>query len=249
MKTIIILSVILFTTQVVAINLPKAYPSDPNIAWVNFQAHNIVPIFVPMLQQVTLNFSHNETVIQANNGDQKVWHINKPSSLLQNHLVIKPTSLESNTHLTVFTNQHVYYFQLITDPKHSLYPYYAAIDFLYPNDEKNQQAALAKVQKALAHDKYVDDHPNCKNYRYSFSGSHTLFPQKVCDDGTFTYFEFHDHQSIPAIFPILDHQGQERSLVTRRVGSYVVVKTIAQEFSLRLGHSEAAVMNHGWQGW
>ena len=68
-------------------------------------------------------------------------------------------------------------------------------------------------------------------------------PEKVFDDGKFTYFQFREHNTIiPAIF-LVDKRGYEQSVNFRMLDSYVIVESTNAVFTLRHGADTVCIFN------
>ncbi len=80
------------------------------------------------------------------------------------------------------------------------------------------------------------------NYSYTFTGSDTLAPVKLYDDGSATYFKFRDASVSPTI-AIVGADGKEATVSARRSGDYWVVDTIATRFTVRQGSATVCVYN------
>ena len=80
------------------------------------------------------------------------------------------------------------------------------------------------------------------NLNYSAYGDDSIAPIRVFDNGQFTYFDFSDKQTLPAIF-IANKKGKESLVNYHQQGRYVVVERTAQQFDLRHGSLVATVFN------
>lgn len=82
------------------------------------------------------------------------------------------------------------------------------------------------------------------NLNYSIKGMPSISPIEVFDDGQFTYMKFSDSSNapLPAIFIVMP--DRQESLVNFRVKSgYIIVETVASQFSLRYGDRIVCVYN------
>ena len=125
----------LFLPSILAINVTRPNASDSRIKTVSFQKDNVVPIEASVFTTTQLVFNQNEIIENIQNGDLDAWIINVQKGL-GNMVFIKPTIVNSNTNMTIVTNQHTYYFHLMsqsrTDLEHNQPTY--AIKFIYPKD-------------------------------------------------------------------------------------------------------------------
>lgn len=107
--------------------------------------------------------------------------------------------------------------------------------FTYPPEEA---PVLAETVELAA--------PERRNTAYSYTGSRAALPSLVFDDGAFTYFEWPDGASTPALF-LLAADGAE-SLVNYGVrDGYLVVEQVAPRFILRNGKEVTTLINDGWR--
>lgn len=83
------------------------------------------------------------------------------------------------------------------------------------------------------------------NFDYSLAGkSDNIVPLKVYDNGSETYFQFaNDNLVIPSINAV-DASGNEQPLTYIIRDNYVVVPTIARQFTLRLADSLLCIYNN-----
>ena len=88
---------------------------------------------------------------------------------------------------------------------------------------------------------------NALNYRYTFSGSNTLAPTKIFDDGKATYFKL-PAGSMPQ-FELVNPTGNAVNLAARRTPEgLVAVDVVAQNFRLKQAGGEVLVYNEASKG-
>jgi type IV secretion system protein VirB9 len=88
--------------------------------------------------------------------------------------------------------------------------------------------------------------PERRNTRYTYTGSRASLPSLVFDDGKFTYFQWPESVSTPALF-LVAPDGSE-SIVNYSVrNGYQVVEQTAPRFVLRNGKEVTTVINEGWR--
>jgi type IV secretion system protein VirB9 len=85
-------------------------------------------------------------------------------------------------------------------------------------------------------------HPEKLNPYYTVSGDTPITPIAVFDDGKFTYFEFKEHGTMPAIFSV-GTNGVESVVNFRIVNNYLAVEGIYPVFTLRNGAETVCVFN------
>jgi len=83
------------------------------------------------------------------------------------------------------------------------------------------------------------------NYEYGFTGNKDLSPSTVFDDGKFTYFQFPEGVSLPAIFEV-NGKNDESLINMHKDGKYFVVEKLVRKFRLRDGKISACVYNNAF---
>ncbi|MDP3559977.1 MAG: TrbG/VirB9 family P-type conjugative transfer protein, partial [Legionellaceae bacterium] len=189
-------------------NNPSVFPTDARIKKVLFQENNVVPINGVTFTTTQIQFGDNERVLDIEGGDSTAWMVTYHPEL-SNMLFIKPTILDSNTNMTVITNQHTYYFHLSSNKKveHNAAPQTYALKFMYPTPVVNKSKINPQTQARQQTTTLPT--PKVVNTAYRFSGSPELVPLHVFDDGQFTYFELSIQGAVPAIFAVDDKSGKE----------------------------------------
>ena len=211
-----------------AASVPRGTATDHRIKVVTYDPNNIVLLKERYGYQTQIAFSQNETVQSVSVGDSSAWQVVP----LNNNLFIKPMA-SSKTNMSVLTNTHSYNFQLdSTDPNTS--PTYK-LQFMYSDAGYDAQGESNAVNTFS---------PEKINWKYSFTGERALAPMEAFDNGQFTYFKFkHDGMShLPAVF-IVDKDRNETLVNYHMQGDYMVVNSIAKQFTLRDGSSVSNVYN------
>ena len=82
------------------------------------------------------------------------------------------------------------------------------------------------------------------NLMYTYAGNAIeLMPEKVFDNGLQTYFQFANSNAIVPIINIVDENGVEKQVKFRIINNYIVVNTVAQQFSLRRNEGLLCIFN------
>ena len=207
----------------------------------------MVSIVGSQLIQTVIQFADDETITGVENGDAVGWSISI-NKTRPNLLFIKPIIDDSDTNMTVITDQHIYQFHLSMHPKETANDSNVtySIRFKYPETIKKELAAAweakDRLKKSLVTDYPVN--PLSWNWSYSYSKrcARDLVPIRAFDDGRFTYFQFSPNTEIPAIF-VVDGAGNEALANWRMEGQYVVIERIARQFSLRNGNISSCIFN------
>lgn len=233
MKKIIFFFLSLMISSIEAQNNPVSFSTDPRIKYVVYQDNNVVPLQGVTFVTTRIKFGDKEEVLDIEGGDTAAWMVTYHPNL-PNTVFVKPTLFNSNSNLTIITNQHSYYFNLSSNKKDEARPKTYALNFQYP---------LPKPTRVITPAQKTAFKPRVINTAYCFSGSPELLPKHVYDDGQFTYFELTTQGAAPAIFAVEDKNGKESTVNTRRSGKYLVVQRIAPQFTLRQGKLATSIFN------
>lgn len=245
MKKLLITAALLLTITGYGTEVPEKLSSDARIEVVPYDPNNVVPINGTVMTTTQLIFSNTEIIENIQNGDLSAW-TSSVSKTQPYMLFIKPTVMGSDTNMTVVTNLHTYYFHLLSQTSQiSSQNITYAIRFIYPQDLQQQlsQDFLQQEQQKKA-ELSAQQHPENYHWNYSYHGDKTILPQRVFDDGQFTYFLFKPQQTLPAIFKVLDSSGNESVTNYRRddlnANICLVLPEVARQWTLRDGPNHVA---------
>lgn len=227
-KIILLVCLCCTAIQVLAESVPRSIVTDARIKVVMYDPNNIVLLKERYGYQTQISFAPNETIQSVSIGDSAAWQVVP----LNNNLFIKPVAM-SKTNMSVLTNTNSYNFQLDSTninaaPTYKLQFTYSEAGF----DQSGQSNAVNTFS------------PDKLNWKYSFTGERSLAPVEVFDNGQFTYFKFkQDGMShLPSVF-IVDKDRNETLVNYHMQGSYLVVNSVAKQFTLRDGSSVTNVYN------
>ena len=245
---IILLSFLFSLPSSFAVEIPKSLLSDTRIRTISYNSDNVVSLTGNQLIQTAIEFGEDETILGVESGDSDSWTV-KVNEHKPNILFIKPDMDNSNSSLTVMTDQHVYEFNLKTDSNLAANDITYVLRFTYPEKIQQQLQAALNAKKTL-HDSVVNQtpiDPLSLNWNYDFSKRCSLenVPIKAFDDGKFTYFQFPPQTETPAIF-IVDSEGHESLANFKTEGSYVVIERLARQFTFRNGNIVSCIFNEGY---
>lgn len=236
--------VLLLPALAAAAQLPESGPEDPRVRTVVYDPDQVVVIKGHFGYQQMVQLGEGEEIEALSLGDSISWQVvpNKARNLL----FVKPTERKAHTNLAVTTNRRSYAFELIASDLLADIPVLSyVVRFRYPQDEDAKaQAQLAAAardkQQEVVPDRKVD--PSAWSLDYTVQGDAALSPLHVFDDGTFTYFQFREHQDVPAVFLVGDDHSE--SLLNYHVsGKYVVVERTGKQFTLRSRGGTVCVYN------
>ena len=200
----------------------------------------------------------NEWCVRADNG--------------QNQITVKPRTGATQLNLEVSTDKRDYSFVLHAMPgaeksKSVLYrvvfrypmPTPPAPHVQLPSVASPAAQAASASSPALIAQRQELGKPKVRNVAYSVKAqgqARTILPTVIFDDGRFTYLKFPKASEVPAVFAV-DANGQEirvafhaeRLLVDPQApdanveSDYLVMRSIARAFRLRLGELVAEIIN------
>jgi type IV secretion system protein VirB9 len=214
---------------------PKPGLLDPRIRSVFYSADQVVRLDGFFGFQMMIEFAPDERIENVSIGDGIAWQVtpNKKANLL----FLKPVEKAGPTNMTVVTDRRRYAFELVSYPRGGERAANAAyvVRFLYPPEP------AVVVEKAPP-----PKPPERRNTHYSYTGARAALPSLVFDDGHFTYFQWPENVSTPALFVIGPDGGESLVNYSVRDGFQVVEQT-AQRFVLRNGKEVTTVINDAWR--
>lgn len=211
-----------------AASIPRRVAADHHVKVVQYDPNNVVVLKGHYGYQTQITFAPNETVQSVSIGDSLAWLVVP----VNNNLFIKPVA-ESKTNMTVLTNINSYNFQLDSSNTKSQPIYKLQFNYAY--------AGYNYIGKSNA---VASFDPEKLNWKYSFTGDRALAPIAAFDNSQFTYFKFkNDGMShLPSVF-IVDKHRHETLVNYHMQGEYLVIYSIAKQFTLRDGDYVTSVYN------
>jgi type IV secretion system protein VirB9 len=197
--------------------------------------------------QATIGFGENESIENVAVGDAESWQItpNKRADLL----FVKPLQANARTNMTVVTDKHTYFFDLVASPQSK--PLYM-LRFTYKPDPKAApqpgapQPGMAlndAEQQVLSGDLAAQPlDPALLNFAWKPKGDAGLLPARIYDDGDSTYLLWGAKQQVPAIL-ITNEKGQEGPVNYAVRGSTMVIDLVPDRIVLRIGKKMATLEN------
>lgn len=227
------------TKNITASQLPRYLGSEKKFRSYIYNPNEVYRYLGHYLFQGFVEFEKNESISTITMGDPSQWLFEH----LGNRLFLKPVGEgNSQTNMTVITNKKIYHFELTAkeargiDDKDLIF----VAKFVYP-DEKDKN--ILQFPKALLSDIPDLSNLNVYNFNYQYTGSPSIAPIKVFDNGEFTYFQFPRlNAEIPAIFGV-DSSGFESIVNYRVAGDYIIVEKVGSQFTLRSGDDIVCVYN------
>lgn len=120
----------------------------------------------------------------------------------------------------------------------------------YGKHERDSKVTLPATLSgdSSAADEMGESKPIPQNWNYSMNktkGADHIVPEKVFDDGLFTYLEYPNNRPIPAFF-VVDSTGQESRVVPHMRGDLAVIERLAPQIVLRRGKAVVGIWNDSY---
>ncbi|MDA3669898.1 TrbG/VirB9 family P-type conjugative transfer protein [Burkholderia cenocepacia] len=222
---------------------PLTMPGDARMAVFPYSRDQIYRVMTAPLKLTTIELERGESLIsEPAMGDSVQWVIDTDGA---NHVYVKPTKpgLVNTLHLS--TNKREYELTLVSSPLGGLF--YQNVRFNYPN------SLMAKVRTRAnaAGDDRDADHagqsdsgpigvpPDKLNFEYTVSGTNSLKPETVFDDGTFIWIRMPPRT--PFAVPTINDGGDIVSPNFIRRGPYIVIQRLADEVKLTRPGEEVTI--------
>lgn len=225
--------------------------ADDRLVDHEFKDNEVITIPGRTSVQATIAFGQNESIENVAVGDSSKWQItpNKRADLL----FVKPLESTARTNMTVVTNKHTYFFDLVAGSRAR--PLYM-LRFTYKDQpvddapmampsEAERLAALDPAERALAEGDPLSMPADASslNFAWERKGEKKLQPTRIYDDGTATYLVWpKDTASLPAIL-VENEKGDEGPVNYAVRGPTIVVSDVPDKIILRRGKEVAELVN------
>lgn len=191
--------------------------------------------------QATIAFAKDEHIENVAIGDSTSWQVtpNKRANLL----FVKPLAPRAQTNLTVVTDRHRYFFDLVASP--AARPVYL-LSFTYPLDDKPKAApvaapALTAPEAQVAGGQRPVD-PAYLNHAWRAKGKAQLLPARIYDDGSTTFLAWAAGRPVPAIL-IRNEKGEEGPVNFAVRDDVIAIDGVPTLIVLRSGRDSATLEN------
>lgn len=203
---------------------PMALGSDPLQQSVRYEVGQTVILETAPGFQVTVELGDGEQIRTAAAGDTSRWEVLAPTGT--NHLFARPLPGAATTNLTLVTNRRTYSFLLVPASKMT-HDNPLTVRFIYPPDpvQPNLQVATAMPS------------PEIKG-SYHVSGTASVRPSKIWDDGAKTYLVWPGGVELPAVFAI-GPDGSEMLVNGYMRGDHFVIDAVYSRLVFRIDRSVA----------
>ncbi len=215
---------------------PRPGVVDGRIRSVFYDPDQVVSLRGYFGYQMLIEFGAGERIENVSIGDALAWQVtpNHKASLL----FLKPIQGETPTNMTVVTDQRRYAFALSARraPRGRAADIAYVVRFIYPAPPSVPRPPPPPPPAP----------PERKNVAYTYTGSRSLLPSLVFDDGKATYFQWPSTTAIPALFLVGPDGAESIVNFTIRDG-FLVVEQVAARFALRNGKDVTLVINDSWR--
>ncbi|MCK5555856.1 MAG: P-type conjugative transfer protein VirB9 [Alphaproteobacteria bacterium] len=238
-----LLAICLIVSTAYAARIPRSGSADARVKKITYHDNDVYSLKGHYGYTTVIEFGEKERIETISLGDSEAWQVVKPHR--DNLLFVKPLEQNAATNMTVVTSDHIYSFELSANKAESNESDHLTfrLRFVYSNaggskgflsfDNNNTPAPLSSVS------------PDAWNFDYTFTGDNVLRPQRVFDDGKFTYFQFDNLDIMPAVF-LVDEKGKESIVNSSVHGFNLVVHRTGSQFKLRDGDMETMIFNEMW---
>lgn len=182
---------------------PPPVSGDPRLQTVEYAPDQVFRVQAVTGYQVTIELNADERVESVAVGDAGAWQVT--ANRRGDHLFIKPLQSGIATNMTVVTTVRTYAFDLLPGGAGDT-PY--IFRFRYPGEGK-----LAETE--------VEEAPLADG-RYRLSGSRSVRPSRISDDGRRTYIEWPGDVALPAVYAVNARSQEELVNGNMRDGLYVI---------------------------
>lgn len=239
-KIVQYIAVLMVIIMPMAAQAAKPIVSDSRIKTLVYSPNEVFGVTVHYGYQSYIEFGPDEKIEAYSLGDSTPWRI----ATAGNRMFITPIDGYSHTNMNVITSRRSYTFDLeskIAPEEEADINLTYVLRFYYPDDSFDQVELIGEElesKKELPMEVNEDF-----NFNYSLVGPDNIAPTKVFDDGKVTFFEFPDQISMAPSISVIDFNGNESSVRTRKQGKFIVVERIAGQFALRFSQNLVCIFN------
>ena len=198
---------------------PQPGYGDARMQSVDYRRDQVVQIEGAPGYQVMIALAPDEQVQNVAVGDSGAWQV--VASQSGNMLFVRPMQGGVSTNMTVITSARFYAFDLV--PANGTPPY--EIRFRYPAEQMSDASGVSgNVAEPVG--------------LYRLSGTRSLWPARINDDGIKTYIDWPHDVALPAVFIIDDH-GRERLANGNMRGDLYVIDSVHEQLLFRIDRQTA----------
>jgi len=215
-----------------------------------YDSDEVVRVAGKLGVQATIGFGEKESIENVAVGDAESWQItpNKRADLL----FVKPLAANARTNMTVVTDKHTYFFDLVASPQAK--PVYL-LRFTYRDEPGAAPVPAQAGQSGGADLATLNDaergalqgdlaaapvDPAALNFAWRRQGAAALLPQRVYDDGQSTFLLWGARQEVPAIL-VTNEKGEEGPVNYAVRSGAIVIDAVPSRILLRSGRKSASL--------
>jgi type IV secretion system protein VirB9 len=217
-------------------------PGDPRLITVPYRDTAVVRLVGRAGVETTIMLADDEHIENVAIGDANAWQVTP--NRRANMLFVKPLGQRARTNLTVVTDRHTYFFDLVAAPgARAIYGLHLA----YPDPPARTvppppHAPLTGEEAALIHGEAsaapVD--PARLDTAFVLRGARNLWPARVFADGHDTYIAWSRGVALPAVLG-RDARGTEGPVNYAMRDDMIVIESMPDTVVLRSGKQVATI--------
>lgn len=197
---------------------PQPGYGDARMQTIDYRRDQVVQIEGSPGYQVLIALAPDERIENVALGDSGAWQA--VASQSGNLLFVRPTQDGVSTNMTVITSARFYAFDLV--PANGAPPY--EVRFRYPVEPDGNMFAGATEAATVG--------------LYRLSGTRSMWPVRMHDDGARTYIDWPQEVALPAVF-IIDDLGRERLANGNMRGHLYVIDSVQDRLLFRIDRKTA----------
>ena len=216
--------------------IPKPGEHESRIVQIEYAADRVVRVQTQIGIATVFVLEEGEEVVSWYSGDLAAWDLTTDENIVS----IKPVAERPETNLILRTNRRRYFLDLVLAEN----PYYE-VTFVYPDTDRRagiERQLERSLLEPTGHLDYESTFGAGVNVAYSATGHGNIRPDRVVDNGRFTYVHFPEDRAIPAPYAVED-DGTERLLNFRMRGNWMILLRVGRLFRLRYGQSVICLRN------
>jgi type IV secretion system protein VirB9 len=198
---------------------PQPGYGDARMQTIDYRRDQVVQIEGAPGYQVLIALAPDEQIQNVALGDSGAWQVVANQS--GNMLFVRPTQDGVSTNMTVITSARFYSFDLV--PANGAPPY--EVRFRYP-----AEPGMGLSGEAVGAIDLIG--------LYRLSGTKSMWPSRINDDGAKTYIEWPHDAALPAVF-VIDENGRERLANGNMRGDLYVIDSVAEQLLFRIDRKTA----------
>lgn len=240
MTKLLLVAVVMAASQIARAEIvPQPVPTDQRIRSVVYNPSEVYEVTGTYRLTTTIEFEKGETVQYLTLGDTIAWQAHP----MGHRVHLKPVEPRAITNLTVVTDRRAYYFRLSASAARDKLDVTYLLRFSYGGGD-DIAINPAAVRKTVTSDETTQPTPATplRNCNYSVSGSASIKLLRACDDGQFTYLDFPENTTLPALF-VVNPDRTEAVVNYRMEGKQVVIERVASLYTLREGSEALCLFN------